>query len=285
MKTYLAAALGLATALVASLATRASDALPAGELPRPGLRHEQPHVPNLESAGFNDRASSVIVQRGHWEVCEQSRFRGTVSCCGRASILRSVRWGSMTAFRRCAGWAARITPMRPPRGRPVSVLSRIRERLYPADVIATRAVVGPPSSAAGWSASRSFGRVTAQHSRCNPRRRARRRHRSPDRRRPGSDVATAVGAIGGAALGANVNRGADLHAGCAAVLGRSGYRAGRVLGRDLHRSPAASPRPAGLCTGIDDQGQRPRRAARLTPVKFRRVTTLQCGAWPRPTQH
>ena len=33
-------------------------------------------VSNFERQGFNDRASSVVVDRGPWEVCEDARFEG-----------------------------------------------------------------------------------------------------------------------------------------------------------------------------------------------------------------
>src|SRR5512138_2991981 len=33
-------------------------------------------VANLERFGFNDRASSVIVDEGRWQVCEDVRFHG-----------------------------------------------------------------------------------------------------------------------------------------------------------------------------------------------------------------
>ena len=33
-------------------------------------------VVNFERVGFNDRASSVVVDRGRWEVCEDARFEG-----------------------------------------------------------------------------------------------------------------------------------------------------------------------------------------------------------------
>src|SRR5258705_13833571 len=33
-------------------------------------------VDNFADIGFNDRASSVVVDRGRWEVCEHARFEG-----------------------------------------------------------------------------------------------------------------------------------------------------------------------------------------------------------------
>ncbi|MCU6498754.1 beta/gamma crystallin family protein [Rugamonas sp. A1-17] len=34
------------------------------------------NVPDLEQLGFNDRASSVVVRSGTWQLCEHSEFRG-----------------------------------------------------------------------------------------------------------------------------------------------------------------------------------------------------------------
>ena len=33
-------------------------------------------VPDFNRAGFNDRASSAVVQRGRWEVCQDGGYRG-----------------------------------------------------------------------------------------------------------------------------------------------------------------------------------------------------------------
>jgi hypothetical protein len=45
-------------------------------------------VPNMERRGFNDRAASVVVERGRWEVCEHGRFEGTASCSAAAPTIR-----------------------------------------------------------------------------------------------------------------------------------------------------------------------------------------------------
>ena len=42
-------------------------------------------VGNFERYGFNDRASSVIVDRGRWEVCDDSRFEGRCVVLRRGS--------------------------------------------------------------------------------------------------------------------------------------------------------------------------------------------------------
>lgn len=49
-------------------------------------------VPNLERAGFNDRASAAVVQSGRWEVCEDPGFRG------RCMVLRRGEYPSLMAM-------------------------------------------------------------------------------------------------------------------------------------------------------------------------------------------
>ncbi|MDQ2736078.1 MAG: beta/gamma crystallin family protein [Pseudomonadota bacterium] len=49
-------------------------------------------VENFARFGFNDRASSVIVRSGRWELCEDARFGG------RCVVLRPGRYGSLRAI-------------------------------------------------------------------------------------------------------------------------------------------------------------------------------------------
>ena len=49
-------------------------------------------VGNFEQYGFNDRASSVIVLRGRWEICEDARFSG------RCVVLRPGRYPSLATM-------------------------------------------------------------------------------------------------------------------------------------------------------------------------------------------
>ena len=49
-------------------------------------------IVNFERAGFNDRASSVQVLGGRWEVCEDARFRG------RCIVLRPGRYPSLSSM-------------------------------------------------------------------------------------------------------------------------------------------------------------------------------------------
>ena len=49
-------------------------------------------VNNLEQSGFNDRASSVVVLRGRWEICEDARFSG------QCVVLRPGRYPSLAVM-------------------------------------------------------------------------------------------------------------------------------------------------------------------------------------------
>jgi uncharacterized protein YcfJ len=168
-------------------------------------------VPNLHRFGYNDRASSVIVERGRWEVCEDANFRG------RCALLRR---GSYDSLRRM-GLNDRVSSVRPADAKqrhavmPVPLPAptyeyrrRPNERVYAVPVQAVRAVVGPPEQRC-WVERQQVA--------------------EPVRSEPnvggavvgaviggilghqvgggsGKDVATVGGAVAGAVIGANVGR-------------------------------------------------------------------------------
>lgn len=168
-------------------------------------------IRNFEGSGFNDRASSVIVTSGRWEVCEDVRFSG------RCAVLRPGRYPSLAAMgldnsvssARTVSRNARIDDHR---YAPVPVVShdyrrRNDERLYEAEVTAVRAVVGPPeqrcwvereavdqdrsnANVPGAIAGAVIGGILG--------------HQIGDG--SGRDLATAGGAVAGAVVGANVGR-------------------------------------------------------------------------------
>jgi uncharacterized protein YcfJ len=168
-------------------------------------------VGNLERYGFNDRASSVVVLRDRWEVCEDARFRG------RCIVLRPGRYPSLAAM----GMNDRVSSVRTVSRNarfdddryapaPVPVYDNHRrnnERLYEADVISVRAVVGPPeqrcwveheqvvqdrsqANVPGAIAGALIGGILG--------------HQVGGGR--GRDVATAGGAVAGAVVGSNIGR-------------------------------------------------------------------------------
>jgi uncharacterized protein YcfJ len=185
-------------------------------------------IDNFDRSGFNDRASSAIVERGRWEVCEHAGFNG------RCVLLRPGQYPSLASL----GLNDRVSSIRRVRGNPpqqayappppapaYAWYPRHGERLYEADVVAVRAVMGPPeqrcwvereqvvvdrqANVPGAIIGGIVGGVIG--------------HQIGSGR--GNDVATAVGAISGAAIGANVNppRGGRVYAQdvqrCAAVPG------------------------------------------------------------------
>ena len=105
-------------------------------------------VRNFERHGFNDRASSVVVDRGRWEVCSDARFEG------RCVVLRRGSYDSLARI----GLNDRISSARPVNERarydnetppppPIPVYEyrqRPGERTYEAPVTSVRAIVGPP---------------------------------------------------------------------------------------------------------------------------------------------
>jgi len=108
-------------------------------------------VRDFERRGFNDRASSIVVDHGRWEVCEDANFQG------RCIVLRRGNYDSLSRF----GMNDRISSVRPvDEGRryeneimPPQALAepsndfrrRPSERLFEVPVSSVHAVVGPPN--------------------------------------------------------------------------------------------------------------------------------------------
>jgi uncharacterized protein YcfJ len=163
-------------------------------------------VPNFAYVGYNDRASSAIVDSGDWQVCEDAEFGG------RCVVLRPGQyptlnpWGMNRQVSSLRPVATQAVAPPPPPPQTYPYYQRYGEQLYTADVIATRAVVGPPEqrcwveqqqvqhksdpNIAGAIIGGVLGGVLG--------------HQIGSGR--GNDVATAVGAVGGAAVGSQVGR-------------------------------------------------------------------------------
>lgn len=166
-------------------------------------------VRNFERIGFNDRASSVIVTSRRWEVCDDRGFRG------RCVILRPGQYPSLTAMginnavssARMVVRSSRADEQRyaPPPPTAYDYGRRGGERLYQANVVSVRAVVGPPeqrcwvereqvrsgANVPGAVAGALIGGILGHQI----------GHGG------GRDVATVGGAVAGGAIGANVGRG------------------------------------------------------------------------------
>jgi len=167
-------------------------------------------IANFSTYGFNDRASSVVVDRGRWEACEDANFQG------RCVVLKQGSYDSLRGL----GLENRISSVRPvsdgrhyeneapqPLAAPTyEYRQRPNERVFEAPVTSVRAVVGSPEQRC-WTERQQ---VDERH----------------DPNVPGAiiggvlggilghqigggtgnTVATIGGAVGGAALGANVDR-------------------------------------------------------------------------------
>ena len=170
-------------------------------------------IGDLSRADFNDRASSAIVYRERWEVCDNVRFEG------RCIVLRPGRYPNLAAM----GMDNSISSVRPltrdarvEEGRfappPVPVYDSRRrgeERLFEADVVAVRAVYGRPEQrcwvereqvadrgdVGGAVLGGIIGGVLG--------------HQIGSGR--GNDLATGVGAVAGAAIGSNASRGGGVY--------------------------------------------------------------------------
>lgn len=165
-------------------------------------------VRDLDRIGYNDRASSVVVERGRWEVCEDANFRG------QCMVLRKGSYDSLRGM----GLNNRISSVRPVKVRdryeneaPAPIAQptyewrrRPSERIVQVPVSDVRAVVGTPERRC-WVERQQVS--------------------EPARANPGGviagaliggilghqvgggsgrDIATAGGAIAGAAVGNNV---------------------------------------------------------------------------------
>ena len=191
---------------------------------------QQP-IGNLERFGFSDRASSVMVQGQHWEVCEDARFRG------RCVLLRPGWYPSLAAMGlndrvssvRTVGNDDRMDEARyaPPPPPVYDARRRNSERLYQANITSVRAVVGPPEQRC-WIESEQV----------------------PQEQRRSNVTGAVVGAVIGGILGHQVGdgRGRDL-----ATVG--GAIAGGAVGSTIGRTQPASSRDVQRCASVPSQAQ------------------------------
>ncbi|MES2958899.1 MAG: beta/gamma crystallin-related protein [Pseudomonadota bacterium] len=169
-------------------------------------------LPSLQRAGFNDRASSVVVRGERWEVCSDDRFRGqcVVLRRGQYPSLAAMGLNDRVSSVRTVATNARIDDGRfaPP---PMAVYDygrRPNERLYQANITSVRAVVGAPTqrcwvereqvvqdtrsqpNVGGAVLGAVIGGILGHQVGGGS----------------GRDAATAVGVVAGAAIGGNTNR-------------------------------------------------------------------------------
>lgn len=103
---------------------------------------------NFRGWDFNDRASSVVVEAGRWEVCEGVGFTGRCAVLLPGSYDRLSTMGlndRLSSVRPAKGGADAPNEAPPPMRRPdYAWRQRPRERLFEVDVTSVRAVYGPP---------------------------------------------------------------------------------------------------------------------------------------------
>jgi uncharacterized protein YcfJ len=210
MKTILRSALAVAGALIASQAAAQLTFYERENFDGQSFTTKQ-QVRNFERFGFNDRASSVVVFRERWEVCEDARFSGrcVVLRPGRYESLRAMGLNNRISSVRSVSRAARVEAQRYAPA-PVAAYEygrRRNERLYEADVTSVRAVLGTREQ-----------RCWVEREQVTPERKGINvpgavvgtiiggilGHQVGGGR--GQDIATVGGAVVGAAVGANVGR-------------------------------------------------------------------------------
>lgn len=144
-RTPVQAACGLAL-LLASTATLAQITFFESEDYRGRTFAASSWVNNFNRYGFNDRASSAIVETGRWEVCEDIRFQGHCAVLppGNYDSLRAMGLNDRISSVRPVSTGASST--RPPIDSEAGQEYRRRpnERLREVPVSSARAVVGPP---------------------------------------------------------------------------------------------------------------------------------------------
>jgi uncharacterized protein YcfJ len=205
--------IALKTAFAATAIVMASQAMAAitfyeGEGFRGRAVTTNGAVPDMHRLRFDDRAASVIVDRGRWEVCEQPNFRG------RCALLRRGNYDSL----RTVGLDWQISSVRPAGNRryeaqpeasaaPVyEYRQRPGERTYEVPVTWSRAVMG------------------AANQRCWVERQA-----VPTQQQQGSNLGSmAIGAVVGGILGHQIGGGSGRDAATAV-----GAATGAVVGNNL----------------------------------------------------
>jgi uncharacterized protein YcfJ len=168
---------------------------------------------DFKRSGFNDRASSVVVDGGRWEVCEDPGYEGRCVVIRRGSYDSLQRMGvnnRISSVRRVSDRARYDNESPEPLPEPnYEYRRRSNEKVYEARVTSVRAVMGRPEqrcwvereqvrgkgdrNIAGGVIGGIIGGVLGHQVGSGS----------------GNDVATVGGAVAGAAIGSNQNRGRE----------------------------------------------------------------------------
>ena len=172
-------------------------------------------VANFDRTGFNDRAMSVVVERGAWQICDDAYFRGHCEILRRGSYdsLAMMGMNNRISSVRPLGYESRydnLAPIPLPKPLPQPTYEyrrRPAERLYEVPIDSVRAVLGQPDRRC-WverqQVSESGGEANIGGAIIGGILGGVLGHQVGGGR--GKDVATALGAIGGAAIGNNAGR-------------------------------------------------------------------------------
>jgi uncharacterized protein YcfJ len=144
LKTALAAA-----ALIVGAQAMAQVTFYEGEGFRGRAFSTDKRVDDFGRFGFNDRARSVVVDRGRWEVCEDIRFEGRCVVLRKGSYDSLDRLGlqnSISSVRPLQANRRDVTEAPAPLPAPTyEYRRRPNERVFEAPITSVRAVVGPPN--------------------------------------------------------------------------------------------------------------------------------------------
>ncbi|MEO8536052.1 MAG: beta/gamma crystallin-related protein [Betaproteobacteria bacterium] len=182
-------------------------------------------VANFDRTGFNDRAQSVVIRGGTWQVCEDARFEGrcvvlqpgeypSLSDVGLSKEISSVRQvegrhagNDDRRYIQAPGYAtqapAYVAPQAEYAPPVVDYRRRGDERLFEAQVTSVHAVVGPAEQRC-WIERRDVSNANVPGAIAGAVIGGVLGHQIGNGR--GRDVATIGGAVAGAAIGGNVNR-------------------------------------------------------------------------------
>jgi hypothetical protein len=201
-------------------------------------------IDSLVDHGFNDRASSVVVTSGRWQICEHANFQGHCVYLrpGQYPSLAAMHLNDAPSSVRRVGRNMRVSDrsyVPAPYGRDYG--RRANERLYEANVTSVRAVLAAPEqrcwvereevryNVPGAVAGAVIGGILG--------------HQIGGGRN--QDLATVGGAVAGGAIGANIGRSQDVQR-CTSVPAQapSYYDVGYLFrGQEHHVQMTAPPGP------------------------------------------
>jgi len=103
---------------------------------------------NLDRRGLGDKASSIVVERGRWEVCEQPRFQGRCAVLRRGNYPNLRGTGleeNISSIRRANERRRYDNEPQAAAGDDYKYRRRANERTSEVPVTSVRAIMGPPN--------------------------------------------------------------------------------------------------------------------------------------------